>query len=226
MSDGARVFAELLAPGSEAEAHAQYDARVAGRRVLLGNADRAATHNADQGTLRRAPRLRRKARREGALAKKKARTRTHTKERTLPGKELKYQDAVSLHELWTEYVRELLHLHDVDERTAQNASWISSTQSTLLKADWTGARMRVVQATNPSLVHACGIVAQETHETFVLVSPAAALTVPKRNCIFSVEIAIKPGRTLAVELYGNQLRYTMPARATRKHKARRTIELG
>lgn len=226
MSDGARVFAELLAPGSEANAHAQFDARVAGRRVLLGNADRAATHNDDQGIGRRAARLRRKARRQGALAKKKARKSVRgSRERHLPGKELKYEDALALHDLWKEYMRVLLNLHQVDDHTTQNVSWISNIQSTLLKADWTGAHMRVVQATNPSLVHSSGIVAQETHETFVLVSATASRTIPKRNCVFSVEIEITLDKMFSVELHGNQLRYTMPARATRKHKARRTVEL-
>ena len=31
---------------------------------------------------------------------------------------------------------------------------------------------------------------------------------------------------IVVDLFGNQMRYTLPARATRKHKARKTVELG
>lgn len=54
-------------------------------------------------------------------------------------------------------------------------------------------------------------------------------TVPKHNTVFRVEIpasAAPDAPRLSLDLYGNQMRYTLPMRATRKHKARKTIELG
>ncbi|WFD34874.1 ribonuclease P [Malassezia cuniculi] len=236
MSDGARLFAELLAPGSEAERHAQFDARVASRRVLLGNAPRAANRTENQGINHRAARVRREARRDGVRVpkkKNKPQRPSRAQKRDLgmlhPGKELSYEEALQISSLWTEYMQGLLSLAELSGKqaaaVAENPSWVANTQSTLLKADWTGATLRVVQATNPSLVHVHGIVTQETHETFIMISDSGARTVPKRNCVFRVDIPINSDSTLSIDLHGNQLRYSLPVRITRKHKARRTVEL-
>lgn len=232
-SEGARVFSTLLAPGSESEAHAHYEARVAGRRVLLENADRAPPQSNDPGLVHRNARVRRESRKRGARAKKRESAGLSRQDKKnlgllLPGKTLSYADALPLNALWTEYVRGLLGLDGLGaaelDKTVDNMSWVSGMQSSLLKADWTGAKMTVVQSTNPALVHTSGVVAQETHETFILINENGARVVPKRNCIFSVEIALD-SRAITIDLHGNQLRYALPARATRKHKARKTIEL-
>lgn len=232
-SEGARVFSTLLAPGSESDAHAHYEARVAGRRVLLENADRAPPQSNDPGLVHRNARVRRESRKRGARAKKRESAGLSRQDKKnlgllLPGKTLSYADALPLNALWTEYVRGLLGLDGLGaaelDKTVDNMSWVSGMQSSLLKADWTGAKMTVVQSTNPALVHTSGVVAQETHETFILINENGARVVPKRNCIFAVEIALD-SRAITIDLHGNQLRYALPARATRKHKARKTIEL-
>lgn len=48
--------------------------------------------------------------------------------------------------------------------------------------------------------------------------------IPKRQTVVRLELPLADG-TLGIDVHGNQVRYALPARATRKHKAKRTIEL-
>ena len=47
----------------------------------------------------------------------------------------------------------------------------------------------------------------------------------KRNTVFRLEVPLNERQRLALDLHGNQLRYALPVRATRKFKARKTVEL-
>lgn len=104
--------------------------------------------------------------------------------------------------------------------------------------DWTGAHVTgmslhhsltlpVVRSSQPSHVHLHGIVVQETHDTFAIIADAPHPTppkcIPKHNTVFRLALPLDDG-TLACEVHGNQLRYSLPTRITRKHKARKTIE--
>lgn len=127
-----------------------------------------------------------------------------------------------------------------------NAAHIAST---IVKADLCGATLRVTQAKNPTLIGLEGIVAKETESTFIIASKPSPFhrrrrcvkVVPKPNTIFILQVALPHGASLAtdahaptaastpysmeVELFGNQLCNTLPTRATKKYKARKTIEL-
>lgn len=62
---------------------------------------------------------------------------------------------------------------------------IEGIQSKILKADFTGIRLRVISARNPSLAEIEGIAVEETSGTFVLVSPDDRVRViPKAGTIF------------------------------------------
>ncbi|WFD32659.1 ribonuclease P [Malassezia sp. CBS 17886] len=169
--------------------------------------------------------------------------------------EITYAETGPLQTLWVSYMHDLLDLgaavRDTGAIPVRNAAWVQTMQNTVSKADWTGACISVVRSTNPAVVHERGVVLEETHETFVLwplptvrgtpMSSAGvrAKMVPKQNTVFRLEIplvapAAAPAhtvssavpRTLTVDLHGNQIRYTLSVRATRKHKARKTVELG
>ena len=194
--DGREVFEAILAPRAGASEH--YDTRVQGKRIQLANVDRAAPRPASTVLERQAERAKRRMRRaQGKSAPQTRHTGVPPRPRSLP-----YANAVPLYNLWLKYVQ-----------------------------DWIGAKLTVVQSTNPSLIHLHGIVVQETHETFLLVPENSdrVRMVPKQNTVFQVAIpaaSAADAPRLMFELYGNQMRYTLPARATRKHKARKTVELG
>lgn len=223
--------------GAEPGADEHYASRVQGKRVQLANVDRAAPPPATAMLARQARRAERRARRaqHRAAAPSSRETRAPPRPRVLP-----YTQAEPLHALWLQYVQDLVSLPELaagaepEKALAQavsGASQMQTMQNTLLKADWTGAKLSVVQSTNPALVRLCGIVVQETHETFLLVpeNEERVRMVPKQNTVFRVVIPATrapDAPRLTLDLFGNQMRYTLPARATRKHKARKTVELG
>ena len=232
--DGREVFEAILAPRAGASEH--YDTRVQGKRIQLANVDRAAPRPASTVLERQAERAKRRMRRaQGKSAPQTRHTGVPPRPRSLP-----YANAVPLYNLWLKYVQDLVSLPvlasgpDPAGALTQSVSGVSqmqAIQNTLLKADWIGAKLTVVQSTNPSLIHLHGIVVQETHETFLLVPENSdrVRMVPKQNTVFQVAIpaaSAADAPRLMFELYGNQMRYTLPARATRKHKARKTVELG
>ncbi|PWN38229.1 uncharacterized protein FA14DRAFT_143124 [Meira miltonrushii] len=150
-----------------------------------------------------------------------------------------YESLLQVHNLWLGYIQSLLGL--VDQRGQANRSIIqtssnssqasinsgnqSAIQGTIVKADFTGAPIRVIRAKNPSLVGIQGIVAKEGESTFQLIpQPKPVRSQNKRRKRidpFAPNVA-----KLEITLYGNQLCNTLPTRATKKFKARRTIELG
>lgn len=231
--EGREVFEAILA--KHAGTGEQYESRVQGKRVQLANVDRAAPGPSNAVLARQVRRAENRIRRAHSIPAAETRPRRTPRPRTLS-----YAQAEPLHGLWVAYVQDLVSLPELatgpDPETALaqavgNAAHMQTIQNTLLKADWTGAKLSVVQATNPALVHLCGIVVQETHETFLMVVEGSKRirTVPKQNTVFRVAIPATQAADaprLSLDLYGNQMRYTLPARATRKHKARKTIELG
>jgi RNase P/RNase MRP subunit p29 len=176
-----------------------------------------------------------------------------------------YESLLQVHHLWLGYIQRLLGLVDQNDQINQNIIQTSSNssnalinpanqsaiQSTIVKADFTGAPIRVIRSKNPSLVGIQGIVAKEGESTFQLISQPKSIEsedkrrksvnkvkiIPKQGCVFIVQITI-PGQQntkidpftpdigkIEITLYGNQLCNTLPTRATKKFKARKTIEL-
>lgn len=228
--DAAETWQAVLQQDARTAAH--YESRVRGRRVQLENVDRAAPKPASEMLARQVRRAEGRARRAAHMAQRRTPRHAHT----VRPNQVSYAQAEPLHALWTTYAQELLGLPELgaDEKALRsaltNTSHVQNMQNTLLKADWIGAHVEVVQSTNPTLVHLAGIIVQETHEALHIVvrGDARVRLVPKQNSVFRMEIAASDAADaprLRLDLYGNQLRYTLPARATRKHKARKTIEL-
>ncbi|SJX61222.1 related to POP4-protein involved in processing of tRNAs and rRNAs [Sporisorium reilianum f. sp. reilianum] len=122
---------------------------------------------------------------------------------------------------------------------------VSAVQASLIKADLCGAELEVVRAANPSLVSQHGLVVKETEHTIIIAIPPSApsnkpslqkasanatRTIPKKNAVFAIKVPLAstvdssdPGH-LRFELHGNHMMHTLPSRATRKYKARPTID--
>lgn len=176
-----------------------------------------------------------------------------------------YESLLQVHYLWLGYIQSLLGLIDQNGQINQsiiqkpsnslhasiNLTNQSNIQSTIVKADFTGAPIRVIRAKNPSLVGIQGIVAKEGESTFQLIPQSQSIQsqnkrpqrakkvkiIPKQDCVFVVQITIPGEHTkvdpftsnlakIEITLYGNQLCNTLPTRATKKFKARKTIEFG
>lgn len=180
-----------------------------------------------------------------------------------------YESLLQVHNLWLGYIQRLLGL--IDQNDQINPSFLASSsssasptlssanqsaiQSTIVKADFSGAPIRVIRAKNPSLVGLEGIVAKESGSTFQLMSKPKShqhhnegkrrknanviKIIPKQECVFVLQITLPGGQAeriddpfaseqgkIEITLYGNQLCNTLPTRATKKFKARKTIELG
>ncbi|KAJ9119800.1 hypothetical protein QFC24_005513 [Naganishia onofrii] len=126
-------------------------------------------------------------------------------------KEISYNLLLPLHYMYLSYLSEMLPLPPFPANgTSQPAAVTRTTpagppllpnarlpnglgceqvSSRIVKADFTGAIIRVKKAKNPSLVGHSGIVIQETAETFKLVTPANVVKViPKQNALFTLSI--------------------------------------
>lgn len=228
--------------GAEAGSDAQYDARIHGRKLQLANVDRAAPPPATpllEKQYRKA--LRRTQRHAFPSHVPPPPRKSKTKNSKRKNQRLHHDEMLSLDQvqplvhLWTAYIRDALHLHGMTYCSAQQqlrqASWANALQTSLLKMDWTGAHITVVRSSQPNLVHTSGIVVKETHETFAIVQKnlptdvvAPPKCIPKCNTVFQLALPLDDGQ-LGVDLHGNQVRYTLPVRVTRKHKARKTMEI-
>lgn len=70
----------------------------------------------------------------------------------------KYQLYLPLHTLWKEYINDLIESH-------------SNIESLILRADYHGALIKVIQSKAPQMVGIEGIVIQETTNTFKIITP-------------------------------------------------------
>jgi ribonuclease P protein subunit POP4 len=98
-------------------------------------------------------------------------------------------------------------------------------ENALLRADYHGAFLRVVQSKCPSHVGKGGLVVQETLNTFVMIqSDNRPIVIPKNGNVFICGLQLP---TLKIEwhLYGDQMRQHAGFRSSRKYKSKPTISL-
>jgi ribonuclease P protein subunit POP4 len=154
-----------------------------------------------------------------------------------------------LHDLWRTYIQQLLNIVALNSRGelvanpqfdarhlgTMSSGTVSAIQASLIKADLCGAEVEVVRAANPSLVAQRGLVVKETEHTLILAVPPQAedkrgkekstRTIPKKNAVFAIDVPLSDAAgKLRFELHGNHMMHTLPSRATRKYKARPTID--
>ena len=126
-------------------------------------------------------------------------------------KEQNYESFLPLHNLWKDYMRDLIDFSRVTEENAP-----TTVQQKLLKADYHGAIVIVSKSKTPSLIGQTGIILQETKNVFKIVTKENKVKmIPKENSIFTVELD-----GFQFEIQGSQFRYPAAERVHRKFKFR------
>ncbi|KAG4089184.1 RNase P/MRP, p29 subunit [Neocallimastix lanati (nom. inval.)] len=98
----------------------------------------------------------------------------------IPMEARKYELYKPLHQLWTQYMKELLG----DNIPTNNYSVIYSK---LLKADFHGSVITVVQSKCPSYIGKSGILLKETENTFnIITKNDRLLIIPKAHSVFTI----------------------------------------
>ncbi|KIW44069.1 uncharacterized protein PV06_05108 [Exophiala oligosperma] len=154
----------------------------------------------DKRALRRHIRLRKK---EYYLRKRKPRPLGAKEKRDmgvfeLHKDEIKYDVYKNLHDMWNAYMLEVLgYTKDgkVVEGRLDKKLTAQSAGGLLASADFHGATLQVVSATDVGKVGIEGIVVRDTKYTFVLVTKKDKVkTIPKRDCVFRYQVELPPPR--------------------------------
>ncbi|XP_078609487.1 ribonuclease P protein subunit p29-like [Branchiostoma floridae x Branchiostoma japonicum] len=152
----------------------------------------------------------------------KKKTTLNSKERRekkvydIPPEHQKYSLYVPLHNLWLQYIKDLLQVTPTSN--------LNLMQKKMLKADLHGALITVCKSRCPSYVGLTGIILQEGQKVFKIITKEDKLrTVPKANSVFSVEF-----EGLRAKIYGNHFCTRTAQRASKKFKlpmVKQTIDL-
>lgn len=240
----------LLARAHDLETASKlYIEKVKQRPLLLhptksGTQAAGATSSTDARNQRRLSRLRKK---EHFLAKQKPRPLSAKEKRALgiydiPKEERKYEIYERVHELWVDYMWEILGLkrqtNQQQQRGNMNANpnvdiTVAGHGTFLATADYHGAEIEVVRSNCVGRVGAKGIVVRDTKFTFVIITRRNELkTIPKDRNVFRIEIPVpsrenQEGRKsprangqepLRFEIHGEQFQYRPADRANKKFK--------
>ncbi|KLJ12544.1 ribonuclease P protein subunit POP4 [Blastomyces silverae] len=184
---------------------------------------------ADNRSRRRLHRLRKK---EYFLRKQKPRPLSAREKRLtgiydLPKEEIKYDIFKRLHQMWIEYVHDVLDLKRDNPQTYINPLVHGSL---LASADFHGAELEVVRSRCVSRVGVKGIVVRDSKFTFVVVTEKdEAKTIPKEHTIFRFQVPLPTSggedmetdkSNLVFELHGSQFENRPVDRANKKFKWR------
>lgn len=129
----------------------------------------------------------------------------------------RHEQMLPLNRLWEGYMRSLI-----------SSTPTNNLENALVRADYHGAFIRVIQSKCAAFVGVSGIIVQETMNTFVLLRPdpkKPSATVPKRGCVFSCSILKDDGRQLEWHLFGDQLCQHSGFRSSKKFKSKASIAL-
>lgn len=128
---------------------------------------------------------------------------------------IRYRTFLPLKEMWMMYIEDLIKFKSLTKESLPLAA------QKMMKADFHGCPIRVVQSKCPSYVGTFGIVIKETKNTFVLATPEDIVKcIPKTNSIFSVVV-----HGYAFTIHGNQFAIRPGERAARKFKSKATTDL-
>ncbi|PGG95267.1 hypothetical protein AJ79_10156 [Helicocarpus griseus UAMH5409] len=184
---------------------------------------------ADNRSRRRLHRLRKK---EYFLRKQKPKPLSAREKRTsgiydLSKEEIRYGIFKGLHNMWVEYMHDVL---DMKRNSSQNYINPLVHGSQLASADFHGAELEIVRSRCVSRVGVKGIVVRDSKFTFVVVTEKDEVkTIPKEHTVFRFEIP--PPRSentetnvnkknLTFELHGSQFENRSVDRANKKFKWR------
>lgn len=107
---------------------------------------------------------------------------------TLPTRQMKYTEALPLHNLWKGYMKEHLGLNVGDRVPQVHDPGYDAFSKLLVKTDLHGSKMSVIKSKCPTLVGISGIVVLDSKNVLkILGSDDRLRTVPKSECIFSMK---------------------------------------
>ncbi|KAL5021458.1 hypothetical protein ScPMuIL_000613 [Solemya velum] len=155
--------------------------------------------------------------REGAKRKKTLTSKEKRKLKLfdLKSEQHKFAAYEPLHNLWKDYIRDLVNLKSLNENNFQNA------QKQMIKADFHGCYLSVVKSKCPSNIGKCGIVLQETKNIFkIIMKDNKIKCIPKVNSIFVFEID-----GFIFRIYGNHFCFKASMRSVKKFKLKATMDL-
>jgi len=131
----------------------------------------------------------------------------------IPMEARKYELYKPLHHLWTQYMKELL-----GDIPTSNYSMIYSK---LLKADFHGSVITVVQSKCPSYIGKSGILLKETENTFnIITKNNRLLIIPKVHSVFTIHYD-----KLLFQIYGDNFKVRSGERISKKFKVKSIVDL-
>jgi len=131
----------------------------------------------------------------------------------IPMEARKYELYIPLHQLWTQYIKELLG--DV------NTTNYSMIYSKFLKADFHGSIITVVQSKCPSYIGKSGILLKETENTFNIITKTnRLLIIPKAHSVFTINYD-----KLLFKIYGDNFKVRSVERISKKFKVKTIVDL-
>eukprot|EP01112_Ceratiomyxa_fruticulosa_P007535 TRINITY_DN1961_c0_g1_i1.p1 TRINITY_DN1961_c0_g1~~TRINITY_DN1961_c0_g1_i1.p1 ORF type:complete len:189 (-),score=48.00 TRINITY_DN1961_c0_g1_i1:82-648(-) len=99
----------------------------------------------------------------------------------IPAESRVYDKYLPLNALWEKYVEDILQKHNE-----------SQIPSTLMKADFHGAAIKVIKSTCPSLIGKFGIVIMETENTFKIICRDNTMkSISKQGTLFAIKVLDK-----------------------------------
>lgn len=223
----------------------QYAAKIDHKSLLLHPAKKIPGYDARKVRALKARRLKEAKRKPRPMT---SRERKDAAFGQIPKEAQKYELYLGLHDLWCDYIRDVLNMPR--STTAANGEQSqrsiphlrdASVCERLLKADYHGALVRVTKSKCPSYVRLEGIVVKETRNTFIVCTRKdQCKTIPKECSVF--EFQLPPVRSSATdgatngtadtptvsplkwEVFGEHFGFRAADRAGRKFKGKGTIE--
>lgn len=134
---------------------------------------------------------------------------------TLPTRQMRYEQALPLHQLWRGYIREHLDLQEGDEVPQVHEKRYEEFSRQLVKMDLHGAKLRVVQSKCPTLMGLGGICVMDTKNVLKLLGEDHRVrTVPKSECVFGMHVG-----NMEFTIFGQHLNMRPAERSVKKIKS-------
>ena len=131
---------------------------------------------------------------------------THDMIKSLKKEKLIYNDLLSMNQLWQDYIKDLMNNSNNEENIL----------SKMLKADFHGAILTVMNSTNKNNIGINGIVLFESRRTFNLLNKKNEIkTLLKNGCVFQTDIKYNGMKIL---IYGDNFIYKSAERTKIKFK--------
>jgi ribonuclease P protein subunit POP4 len=139
-----------------------------------------------------------------------------------------------MNKLWLEYITLLLQIRKEDKEKGidlDEASVQTSLCGKLVKADFSGAKVKIVKSKNVAMEGTEGLIVRESARAFVLISPNDAVkTIPKEGSVFQLTLPAhltskNNGKPVAVNVWGDSILYKGSERSKLKFKEKFNLTL-